>query len=517
MRKCAFVIAAAIACAALLLAPAVDFSSAFHPTAPQPVEFFVAGVLMVGADLGRLAAATALSPALGSVIMAARTIEEMQAEQEELLAASKAIVDRADEEDRDLSEDDIAEIEANKVKVENLKRQITARQAAAPVAQGQGRRTTAEQINRSEGVNEGQTRRTTVPAQARQNPGMFGFRNFGEYAMTVRMAGGDAPDQTALTRLTNALTTYGNEGSGQDGGFIVPPDFRREIATRVFGDESLITRTDRMTTSSNTIVLPKDETSPYGTTGIQAYWEAEAAQKTQSKPVFGQNAIRLNKLIALVPVTDELLEDAPAIDSYLRNKTPQVMTAKLNTAFISGTGVGMPLGILNSPSLISVAKESSQPADSIWFKNIVNMYARMRASSLPNAVWLANQSILPQLFTMQFAPGSSTPVPVYLGPSGLAGAPYGTLMGRPILFLEAMPAVGDIGDLVFADLTQYLTVSKGNDPKTDVSIHLFFDYDVTAFRFVFRVAGQPWWNSTVTPQASGAPTLSEFVALADRA
>jgi HK97 family phage major capsid protein len=297
---------------------------------------------------------------------------------------------------------------------------------------------------------------------------------------------------------------------------MVPPDFRREIAEKVLGEQSLISRTDQQTTSSNSIIFPVDETTPWQTSGgLQAYWEVEAGQKTQSKPLLGQNTVRLNKLIALVPVTDELLEDAPALDGYLRRKVPDKMLAKLNTAIIAGTGVGQPKGILNSGSLISVAKETSQVADTVVFANIIKMTSRLYGPSYNNAVWLINQNVLPQLMTMKFDAAATSPVPVWLPGNSIAGAPYSQLMGRPVIPVQAMPTLGDLGDIVLADLTQYLTVTKGQQIRTDVSIHLFFDYDVTAFRFVMRVGGQPWWDSVIAPQ-NGVDTLGFFVALAER-
>lgn len=461
---------------------------------------------IVQARSGLLNGTAYFGPILADARDALLALEERRTE---LFDASQVLIAAADEAETDLSEEDLTTIENNTAEIEKLDKQINARKAMTP--QGAGRRSTPEPQNRNE---PGGNRK--VPANARVNPGTGGFKNLGEFAQCVRAAGSESPDQGASQKLQNALTTYGNEGTGADGGNIVPPDFRRDIAVKIMGEESLIARTDRMVTSSNNIVLPKDETSPYGTTGIQAYWESEAGQKTQSKPIFGQNSLRLNKLIALVPVTDELLEDAPAIDSYLRNKTPQVMTAKLNTAIIRGTGAGQPLGLLSGSGLITVAKDSSQVADTITFDNIVNMYSRMYAPSVNRAVWLVNQSIMPALFKMRFLVSATSPVPAYLPPNGLADAPYGTLMGRPIIPVEAMSTLGDLGDIVFADLSQYLTVTKGQDIKTDVSIHLFFDYDVTAFRFVFRVAGQPWWNSAITPQAAGAPTLGHIVTLAER-
>jgi HK97 family phage major capsid protein len=50
--------------------------------------------------------------------------------------------------------------------------------------------------------------------------------------------------------------------------------------------------------------------------------------------------------MALVKVTEELLEDASGLDSYLRYWTPIKMQARLNTAVVRGNGVGKPLGII---------------------------------------------------------------------------------------------------------------------------------------------------------------------------
>ena len=51
---------------------------------------------------------------------------------------------------------------------------------------------------------------------------------------------------------------------------------------------------------------------------------------------------------------------------------------------------------------------------------------------------------------------------------------------------------------------------------TAPAIHLWFDQGMTAFRFIIRIAGQPWW-SKVTTSNNGTFTQSPFVTLAARA
>lgn len=332
--------------------------------------------------------------------------------------------------------------------------------------------------------------------------------------MVASSARGAQPDPRLIQ---NAPTTYGSEGVGADGGFAVPPDFRSTILQKIMAEESLLGRTDQLTTSSNSITFPTDSTAPWDATGgIQAYWESEGGQKPQSKPALGETTIKANKIVALVPMTDELLQDAPAMASYVNQKAPEKINFKVNQALISGTGVGQPLGVLNSAGTLIVDPVSGQAADTINFQNIMAMYYAVPRANRARAVWLMNEDVESQLPFMKFIDqGSGNAVPVYLPPAGLSTAPYGTLLGRPIVPSEAIPGLGDAGDVIFGDWSQYHTLVKGGGVRQDVSIHLFFDYDITAFRFVLRVGGQPKWNSPITRPNNGSPRAF-FAALGAR-
>ncbi len=55
---------------------------------------------------------------------------------------------------------------------------------------------------------------------------------------------------------------------------------------------------------------------------------------------------------------------------------------------------------------------------------------------------------------------------VYLPPGGISGAPYGTILGRPVIPTEFNATCGTVGDIVFANLDNYLTISKGGVQET---------------------------------------------------
>lgn len=385
--------------------------------------------------------------------------------------------------------------------------------AVAPISNG--RKTISDEAVRASG---GREPARTVPAAARTDPRTGGFRHLGEFAMCVRSA--NMRDEAAHTRLVNALGM--NEGIGEDGGFLVPAEFRDAIMKLVEGEDSLLALTDSSTTARNAVTQNIDKTTPWGTAGIQVYWEAEGQGPGATGSKTEPGTLRLNKLFARVDVSDELLDDAPQLDSYLRVKTPEVMNSTINLAIVQGNGVGKPLGIMTSAALVTVAKETSQPADTIMHRNLVNMMGRMYAPSWTRSRWLMHQDVWSQLPLISFrdvgaypSTATGTAVPAYMPPSGISGAPFGTLFGRPIMVLEAMETIGDLGDIILADMRAYRTVTKASGPRVDTSIHLKFDTDETVYRFIFRLAGAPWWPSTISPR-DGSNTRSPFVSLASR-
>lgn len=442
------------------------------------------------------------------------TVQELEARLTGLMDEAKGLQAKADAEGRALTPEEASRVEACLDDCEDLQTDLERRRrmatADAALSKPQGRKT-------SPPAPSGGGRVDVLDAET----GRGGFRTFGEFAMSVKAA--SRPGAAADPRLIrNAPTSFGSEGVGPDGGFAVPPDFRAEIMQTILAEDSLLARTDQMQTSSNSLTIPKDEGAPWGSGGVQAYWEGEGEQLTGTKPTLAQSAIRVPKLTSLVPVTEELLEDAPGLEGYLRKKVPEVMDYKIADAIVRGTGVGMPLGILNSPAVIEVAKESGQVADTVLAQNISNMWARCYGPSRRNAVWLINQDIEPQLDQMHYAVKNVAGTenvggfPVYIPAGGYSASPYSTLKGRPVIPIAACSTLGDAGDIILADLGQYATVRKSVGMRIDTSIHLYFDYAITAFRFIFRMGGQPWWSKAVSP-AHGSNTLSPFVTLAARA
>lgn len=462
------------------------------------------------------------------------TIDQIQARLQTIQAEMATLNASAGE--RDLTEDELTNIEALGTEFETLRSQLEAKQRMTSIADFDltaaiPRRT---QIPAGDTDADGdQPAATRRPAISTDNlpAGQAGFRSLGEFAQAVAVAcrggvqidprlqailnrDGDIPSNIRMAASDTAL-----ERIGEEGGFLIPPDFREGIVSYVTGEETLLARCDPIPVGGNQFVTTLDETTPWQTSGgIQAYWEGEGMQMTGSRPKFAPTTIRANKITALVIASDELLEDAVALGGYINRKAPEKIDFKISLAIFNGSGSGEPAGILTANSTISVAKESGQAADTVVYANINNMWSAMYAAMRRNAVWLINQDIEPQLEEMT-ADGASGGHPVYVPGSsftgGAADVPLSRLKGRPVIPTEVCETLGDLGDIMLIDFRQYLAIIKAGGVKSDVSIHLYFDYGETAFRFVMRIGGQSWWPNKITKRAGG--NLGPAVSLAERA
>ena len=309
-----------------------------------------------------------------------------------------------------------------------------------------------------------------------------------------------------------------SEGIPADGGFLVQTDFATTLLEKTFASSGILNRVFRMPISgnANAIKIPAvaDNSRADGSRsgGIQAYWMNEAGTKTPSYASFAQVALELKKLVGYTTCTDELLQDTSALESWIMRAFASEFDFKLADAIINGDGAGKPLGVLNAPCLITITAETGQGAATIVAENIDKMWMSRFGPNSASYVWLYNQNIEQQLSEMNYGVGATGGSLVYMPPGGISGAPYATLKGRPMIPIEQAATLGTAGDIILADLSQYIMVDKGSMQSAS-SIHVNFATDQTAFRFVYRTDGQPLWSSYLTPYKGSTSYQSPFVVL----
>jgi len=336
------------------------------------------------------------------------------------------------------------------------------------------------------------------------------FESDGKFFMAVKNAAlypGRADPRLKSLWVRDA--TGLSEGVPADGGYLIPQEMQSGIKERMYNIGQLLSRiTLDPVTGNNMTYNAVDETSRVDGSrwgGIRGYWVAEGGAPTGSRPKFSQVVLKVKKVAALCYATDELLEDVSALASWLNRTVPNELRFLVEDGIFEGIGGGMLLGIMNSPCLITIARDTAATIKAV---DIVNLWSRRWASG-NDYVWLISQEAAAQLPQMTIAASPSWPV--YVPPGGFADRPYGQLLGAPVIETEYNAALNTTGDIMLASLSQYQAIDKGGINGA-TSIHVAFTTDETAFRFTYRIDGAPIWNSAVTP-LHGSNTVSPFVVL----
>lgn len=357
-----------------------------------------------------------------------------------------------------------------------------------------------------------------------------GFANHREFFLAVKShRDGLPPIESNNPKLRNwARHIYTEAGkmeatAGSDeqstfadpyGGFLVPAGIMQGGLLSVDPDsDPLAGRTTPVSMGATSVEIPYRVDKTHTTSvsgGLQWTRREEAGTMTASRMEIARFRLNAYSLYGMTYSTEELLRDSPqSVVSLIQAGFQTELGSRLLDERLNGTGVGEFSGINNSPALISIAKETGQAADSIVYENIIK--ARAQVWGYGNAIWLANQDCLPQLMLMNQSVGTGG-IPVWQ-PSAREDHPD-VLLGRPLFFNEHMNTVGDAGDIICINPTQYLE-GVYEPLQSAESMHVRFTTHERTFKFWLRNAGGPWWDAALTPKKS-AKTLSPFVRLAAR-
>jgi HK97 family phage major capsid protein len=341
------------------------------------------------------------------------------------------------------------------------------------------------------------------------------FESVGDQLMAVVKAGKGLAVDPRLNRI-NAAASGMNESVGSEGGFLIEPEFLPGLTKVVFENDPILSRVKRIASSKNAVKYNvTDETSRATGSrsgGVQVYWVAEAETATAKKPKLRRMELEKKKVMGLAYLTDELNDDAPAAQSIVVDAFTDELGFTIANSIFRGSGVGQPLGFLNSGAVVAQAVEASQDKANTPASIAINtskMLSRVPASLWGDVIWLYNQELLPKL-----AVATVGNAPVFVGAGGMSNKPFDTIWGRPAFASELCEAEGTVGDLICISPSQY-HVLGGDGATFSESIHVRFLYDENCLKFTTRVDGQPAWTSAIT-RFKGAATLSPFVTLAAR-
>lgn len=346
-----------------------------------------------------------------------------------------------------------------------------------------------------------------------------GFQHFGEFLDCVKKSKDTVDPRLMLVKGTPSGQSVQND---VEGGYLVPDVWSKAILERAGQGFAIQSRTDQRTTSSNNLkintMVETSRKDGYRHNGVLAYWMDEADQYTASTVKFNRMGLNIHKLGVLCYCTEEELSDASAnMEAILTRKAGDAIRFTVNKSLFDGTGVGQPLGLLRSPSLITVGIESNQAGEpGIMHRNLAKMRARLHVDYRSGAIWMVHPNLEEKLEFISFNDDSTNQRPVYMPSNGISVDGYSTLYGLPVVPCEFCNDLGQKGDIVLANWSQYITLTKaGEGVKSASSIHVRFLYDELAYKFSYRIGGQAAWPTAVE-DLKGTRTRSPFVTLAAR-
>ena len=424
-------------------------------------------------------------------------LQTLIARNDALLKEMRALVDKKEA----LTDEEVASYEAKEKEYDENEKEIARLQKLADLESKASE--TREPVNKPVTSQPGST---SEPKQ---------FASLGEQLRAIVIAEESRGQNVDSRLIYNQLGMSG--GVPGDGGYLVQQEFSRELLKRAYETGILgnLCRRQPIGPGANGFKINVVDESSRKTGsrmgGIQMYWTGEGRPLTESQPKFRQLELSLQKLTGLLYATDELMADTVALETFIMDAFAEEYGFMVDDAIINGSGAGQPLGIMQSNALVTVPAEAGQPAGTVVFENLSNMWGRLPARSRRNAAWLINQEVEPQLDRLALAVGVAALEARFVtyGPDGVL-----RIKGRPVMAIEQAEALGTPGDVILADLSQYLLIDKG-PMESAVSIHVRFVWDEQTFRFIYRVNGQPIWNRPLTPY-KGAGSQSPFVALAAR-
>lgn len=342
------------------------------------------------------------------------------------------------------------------------------------------------------------------------------FGSLGDQLMAVKeyaKSGGHKKDP----RLFAALGQ--NETVDAEGGFLVQPEFSKDLLTRAFQSGIVTSRCRTVPMASSRLVIngvdDANRTGGYLGAGIAVYRIAEAGLYTPSKLKFRRVELNANKLIGMFYATDEILEDTGALESQIADYFPLAFGWQMDNEVLNGTGQGQFLGINQSGVVVITPKVAGQASKTFVTQNALDMRSRLWVNSRSNAVWFVGPDVEDQLYGQTIPGSAGTAVALYT-PPGVNGnnSDYGLMLGRPVIPIEQTAALGTQGDVILGDCSQYV-IGERSGLKVATSIHVAFLTGEQAFRWTLRNDGQPLWDKPVT-QNNSQNKVSPFVTLASR-
>lgn len=231
-------------------------------------------------------------------------------------------------------------------------------------------------------------------------------------------------------------------GDDTSGGYLATPDFLAEIDKNIVRFSPVRSLATVRNTSKSEVLVPKRTSAPTAT------WVDEIETRTEATIAYGQSRYPVKELAGYIDVSIALLEDAAVdIAAELAADIAEEMGRAEGEAFVTGSGVGRPLGFMSDTGIGSV---NSGSASTITADGLIDLYHGVDAVYRNNGTFGMASATLATIRKLKTGDGQ-----YLVAMAGLNNSPVTTILGRPVVEIVDMPAIaGSAYPVIFGDFQQ---------------------------------------------------------------
>lgn len=360
-------------------------------------------------------------------------------------------------------------------------------------------------------------------------------------------------DQKGAVRFNDSIgiTRTGTESvsGGSTYGFLVRPEWSDQLF-RLPIEDSVIEPYARQIPVGQAVEFKEPALDQYSSptagqsaayAGFQVARKGEITQRQYTDGKVDEIDYKITDLTAFTTYSRDLDADAfIRLGAMIQQCLGQAFQWKKDYEFINGNGIGMPLGILpGGGGSLSATAAPAVPASvlsfdratnsKIYYEDIVGMMKQIHPALWKEMYWLTNSAqTLDQLEAIRtsasgnafvFQPNSL--VGQWMTPSimGEGNAfnnliyknAQGYLQGKPVLFSEKLPQIGQVGDLILVNPRYAYGVATRAGIEMGMSEHFLFDTDRIAIRWKLRNDAKPLMRGPFIQSDGGASSNNSKV------
>jgi len=275
------------------------------------------------------------------------------------------------------------------------------------------------------------------------------------------------------------------EDSTSGGEDLVPPDFAGIILkdySRLSVIEPLaqvVPTTSRQVDIGNVVIAA-------GGWGVLELAGSTTTDGLPADPNAAKDSIVVHDLTALVKIGVNELDDAPMVESIIRNALAAKFAEQLDDAFAFGDGSAKPTGIAYGSTITQ--KVTAGAADTLVFDDVIKLKYQVPAWAEQNGRYLAHGSALQAAMLLKDSNGA------YLWQESPRAGEPATLAGRPVHRVDGLPAItastGAINtSMVFGDVGQGYMITRRSGLSVQLLRERYVEEGKIGLLFKQRVGG----------------------------